>query len=63
MEQILTIVTSSPGYSARPLLWRLPKSPRSIMVSAGEASGDYYAAEVVRELNRRMEEPVAGAVE
>jgi lipid-A-disaccharide synthase len=35
------------------LLWRLPPAPRSILVSAGEASGDYYAAELVRELRRR----------
>jgi len=27
--------------------------PRSILVSAGEASGDFYAAELVRELRRR----------
>jgi lipid-A-disaccharide synthase len=31
----------------------LPRAPRSILVSAGEASGDYYAAELVRELRRR----------
>lgn len=31
------------------LLWRLPR----ILVSAGEASGDYYAAELVRELRCR----------
>jgi lipid-A-disaccharide synthase len=31
----------------------LPPAPRSILVSAGEASGDYYAAELVRELHRR----------
>jgi lipid-A-disaccharide synthase len=31
----------------------LPPAPRSILVSAGEASGDYYAAELVRELRRR----------
>jgi lipid-A-disaccharide synthase len=31
----------------------LPVAPRSILVSAGEASGDYYAAELVRELRRR----------
>ena len=36
------------------LLWSL--SPRSILVSAGEASGDYYAAELVRELRRRWPE-------
>jgi lipid-A-disaccharide synthase len=28
-------------------------NPRSVLVSAGEASGDYYAAELVRELKRR----------
>jgi lipid-A-disaccharide synthase len=31
----------------------LPRAPHSILVSAGEASGDYYAAELVRELRRR----------
>jgi lipid-A-disaccharide synthase len=31
----------------------LPLAPRSILVSAGEASGDYYAAELVAELRRR----------
>ena len=31
----------------------MPRAPRSILVSAGEASGDYYAAELVRELRRR----------
>jgi lipid-A-disaccharide synthase len=31
----------------------LPPAPRSILVSAGEASGDYYAAELVRELRHR----------
>ncbi|MGA2711860.1 MAG: lipid-A-disaccharide synthase [Bryobacteraceae bacterium] len=31
----------------------MPPAPRSILVSAGEASGDYYAAELVRELGRR----------
>jgi lipid-A-disaccharide synthase len=31
----------------------LPRAPRSILVSAGEASGDYYAAELVHELRRR----------
>lgn len=31
----------------------MPLNPRSILVSAGEASGDYYAAELVRELGRR----------
>jgi len=34
----------------------LPRAPRSILVSAGEASGDYYAAELVRELRRRWPE-------
>jgi lipid-A-disaccharide synthase len=34
----------------------LPTAPRSILVSAGEASGDYYAAELVRELRRRWPE-------
>lgn len=28
-------------------------APRSVLISAGEASGDYYAAELVRELRRR----------
>lgn len=28
-------------------------APQSVLVSAGEASGDYYAAELVRELRRR----------
>lgn len=40
----------------RQLLWKLPSAPRSIMVSAGEASGDYHAAELVRELRRRWPE-------
>lgn len=31
----------------------MPLNPRSILVSAGEASGDYYAAELVQELRRR----------
>jgi lipid-A-disaccharide synthase len=31
----------------------LSLSPRSILVSAGEASGDYYAAQLVTELRRR----------
>jgi lipid-A-disaccharide synthase len=31
----------------------LTREPRSILVSAGEASGDFYAAELVRELRRR----------
>jgi lipid-A-disaccharide synthase len=31
----------------------LPRTPRSILVSAGEASGDYHAAELVRELRHR----------
>ena len=30
--------------------------PRSVLVSAGEASGDYYAAELVRELRQRWPE-------
>jgi lipid-A-disaccharide synthase len=34
----------------------LPPAPRSVLVSAGEASGDYYAAELVRELQRRWPE-------
>jgi len=34
----------------------LPHAPRSILVSAGEASGDYYAAELVHELRRRWPE-------
>jgi lipid-A-disaccharide synthase len=34
----------------------LPRAPRSILVSAGEASGDYYAAELVCELRRRWPE-------
>jgi lipid-A-disaccharide synthase len=34
----------------------LPSPPRSILISAGEASGDYYAAELVRELGRRHPE-------
>jgi len=34
----------------------LSSAPRSILVSAGEASGDYYAAELVRELRRRWPE-------
>lgn len=34
----------------------MPRAPRSILVSAGEASGDYYAAELVRELVRRWPE-------
>ncbi len=28
-------------------------APRSILVSAGEASGDFYAAQLVAELRRR----------
>src|SRR5579863_9971807 len=31
-------------------------APKSILVSAGEASGDFYAAELVRELSRRWPE-------
>ena len=34
----------------------MPRIPRSILVSAGEASGDYYAAELVSELRRRWPE-------
>lgn len=34
----------------------MPRAPRSILVSAGEASGDYYAAELVRELRVRWPE-------
>lgn len=34
----------------------MPIPPQSILVSAGEASGDYYAAELVRELCRRWPE-------
>jgi lipid-A-disaccharide synthase len=34
----------------------LTTAPRSILVSAGEASGDFYAAELVRELRRRRPE-------
>jgi lipid-A-disaccharide synthase len=34
----------------------LPSPPRSILISAGEASGDYYAAELVHELRRRHPE-------
>ena len=30
----------------------MPRTPRSILVSAGEASGDYYAAELIRHLRR-----------
>ncbi len=30
-----------------------PPSPRRVLISAGEPSGDYYAAELVRELARR----------
>ncbi len=32
------------------------KAPRSVLVSAGEASGDYYAARLVEELRRRWPE-------
>ncbi len=31
----------------------MPSLPKSILVSAGEASGDYYAAQLVEELRRR----------
>ncbi len=34
----------------------MPRAPRSILVSAGEASGDYYAAELVHDLRRRWPE-------
>jgi len=34
----------------------LPSAPESILVSAGEASGDYYAAELVRHLRQRWPE-------
>lgn len=51
----MTIVTSYPDEPIR-LLLRLPRAPRSILVSAGEASGDFYAAELVRELRRRWPE-------
>jgi lipid-A-disaccharide synthase len=54
---IATIVTSLLVRISPPLhnslLLRLPPAPHSILVSAGEASGDYYAAELVRELRRR----------
>jgi lipid-A-disaccharide synthase len=48
IERFAPIVTSPD------LLLRLP--PRSILVSAGEASGDYYAAELVRVLRGRWPE-------
>ena len=31
----------------------MPRAPRSILISAGEASGDYYAALLLDELRRR----------
>jgi lipid-A-disaccharide synthase len=34
----------------------LPRVPRSVLVSAGEASGDYYAALLLEELRRRWPE-------
>jgi lipid-A-disaccharide synthase len=34
----------------------LPSAPESILVSAGEASGDYYAAELVKHLEERWPE-------
>jgi len=34
----------------------LPRAPRSILISAGEASGDYYAALLLDELRRRWPE-------
>jgi lipid-A-disaccharide synthase len=34
----------------------LPRAPRSILISAGEASGDYYAALLLAELRRRWPE-------
>jgi lipid-A-disaccharide synthase len=34
----------------------LPSSPKSILISAGEASGDYYAALLLEELRRRWPE-------
>jgi lipid-A-disaccharide synthase len=34
----------------------LPRAPRSILISAGEASGDYYAALLLEELRRRWPE-------
>ena len=35
------------------LIWYLLRVPRSILISAGEASGDYYAALLLAELRRR----------
>src|ERR1700683_4759059 len=55
MERIPTIVTSSRKSTTRRLLWSL-HAPRSTLVPAGEASGDYHAAELVRELRRRWPE-------
>ena len=34
----------------------MPRTPRSILISAGEASGDYYAALLLTELRRRWPE-------
>ena len=34
----------------------MPRAPRSILISAGEASGDYYAALLLDELRRRWPE-------
>ena len=34
----------------------MPQAPRSILISAGEASGDYYAALLLTELHRRWPE-------
>ncbi len=34
----------------------MPRAPRSILISAGEASGDYYAALLLAELRRRWPE-------
>ena len=34
----------------------MPRAPRSILISAGEASGDYYAALLLTELRRRWPE-------
>jgi lipid-A-disaccharide synthase len=51
MVLIAMIVTSTLR-----LLWRLRltgHTPRAVLISAGEASGDYYAAELARELRRR----------
>src|SRR5271156_6755425 len=34
----------------------LPRAPKSILISAGEASGDYYAALLLAELGKRWPE-------